>query len=65
MPSNGISVKKSYEDVEIESANEVESGSRKDEGHVVEGEIFSGINKRTILAFLVSLVPSKAHRLIC
>lgn len=65
MPSNGISVKKSFEDVEIESANEVELGSHEAEGHAVDGEIFSGINKQTILAFLVWLVPSKAHRTFC
>lgn len=59
MPSSGSSVEKSYEDVEIGSANEVEFASHKDERPAVEGEIFSGINKKTILAFLVWMAPLK------
>ena len=62
MPSSGSSVEKSYEDVEFESANEVEFGSHKDERQAVEGEIFSGINTKTILAFLVWMVPLEAQR---
>ncbi len=59
MPSSGISIEKSYDDVEIESANEAELGSHKAEGQGVEGEIFPGINKKTILAFLVWVVSLK------
>lgn len=47
------SLEKSREDVEIEHANEGSLDSPKAEEQAVEGEIFPGINKKTILAFLV------------
>lgn len=53
MASSGISIEKSCDNVEIENVNEAELGSHKAEGQAVEGEIFPGINKKTILAFLV------------
>lgn len=61
MPSNGNSVEKSYQDVEIASANEIEFGSHQAEGQAVEHEIFSGINKKTVLAFLVWLLSLTAQ----
>ena len=58
MPPSGDSAEKSYQDVEIASANEIEFGAHQEKGQAVEGEIFSGINKKTVLAFLVWMVPS-------
>ena len=60
MPSSGSSIEKRYDDVEIEHANEAGFASHRVEGQAVEGEIFPGINKKTILAFLVWAVPLKA-----
>ena len=53
MHSSRGSIEKSCEDVEIEHANEAGFDSPKAEEQAVEGEIFPGINKETILAFLV------------
>ena len=66
MHPNDIAVEKSHEDVQVENVLEPDPISHDVKVHV-EAEIFPGVNKQTILAFLVSLpakVNEDSHRLM-